>query len=43
MMELNYITKQGWTATYSDDYTQLTGKEYGSAENYIKNNVEAFA
>jgi uncharacterized protein YbjT (DUF2867 family) len=42
MMELNYITKQGWTAGYSDDYKNLTGKEYTSAETFFQNNKQAF-
>ncbi|MEM0543964.1 SDR family oxidoreductase [Flavobacterium sp. j3] len=42
MMELNYITKQGWTASYSDDYKKLTGKEYTSAETFFTNNKQAF-
>ncbi len=42
MMELNYITKQGWTAGYSDDYKNLTGKEYTSAETFFTNNKQAF-
>ena len=42
MMELNYITKQGWTAGYSDDYKNLTGKEYTSAETFFANNKQAF-
>lgn len=42
MMELNYITKQGWTASYSDDYKKLTGKEYTSAETFFENNKQAF-
>jgi uncharacterized protein YbjT (DUF2867 family) len=42
MMELNYITKQGWTAGYSEDYKNLTGKEYTSAETFFENNKEQF-
>ncbi len=42
MMELNYITKQGWTAGYSDDYKNLTGKEYTSAATFFENNKQAF-
>jgi uncharacterized protein YbjT (DUF2867 family) len=42
MMELNYITKQGWTAGYSDDYKTLTGKEYTSAERFFDNNKAVF-
>jgi uncharacterized protein YbjT (DUF2867 family) len=42
MMELNYITKQGWTAGYSNDYKNLTGKEYTSAETFFENNKQAF-
>jgi uncharacterized protein YbjT (DUF2867 family) len=38
MMELNYITKQGWTAGYSEDYKTITGKEYTSAESFFKAN-----
>lgn len=42
MMELNYITKQGWAAGYSDDFKNLTGKEYTSAESFFTNNKQAF-
>lgn len=42
MMELNYITKQGWTAGYSEDYTKITGKEYTHAETFFKANLQAF-
>jgi uncharacterized protein YbjT (DUF2867 family) len=42
MMELNYITKQGWTAGYSNDYKKITGKEYTSAEIFFENNKFAF-
>ena len=42
MMELHFITKQGWTAGYSDDYKNLTGKEYTSAETFFDNNKQAF-
>jgi uncharacterized protein YbjT (DUF2867 family) len=42
MMELNYITKQGWTAGYSDDYKNITGKEYTSAQTFFENNKTAF-
>ena len=42
MMELNYITKQGWTAGYSNDYKNITGKEYTSAEIFFENNKQAF-
>jgi uncharacterized protein YbjT (DUF2867 family) len=42
MMELNYITKQGSTAAYSDDFKNLTGKEYTSAETFFQSNKEAF-
>ncbi len=42
LMELNYIIKQGWTAGYSDDYKNLTGKEYTSAETFFENNKQAF-
>jgi uncharacterized protein YbjT (DUF2867 family) len=42
MMELNYITKQGWTAGYSDDYKNITGKEYTSAETFFENNKDIF-
>ena len=42
MMELNYIIKQGWTAGYSDDYKNITGKEYTSAETFFENNKAAF-
>jgi uncharacterized protein YbjT (DUF2867 family) len=43
MMELNYITKQGWTAGYSDDYKNITGKEYTSAETFFEENKAIFA
>ncbi|MFY7733575.1 MAG: NmrA family NAD(P)-binding protein [Bacteroidia bacterium] len=42
MMELNYITKQGWTAGYSDDFKNITGREYTSAETFFKHNKQAF-
>jgi uncharacterized protein YbjT (DUF2867 family) len=42
MMELNYITKQGWTAGYSDDYKNITGKEYTSAQTFFESNKTAF-
>jgi uncharacterized protein YbjT (DUF2867 family) len=42
MMELNYITKQGWTASYSDDYKKLTGKEYTSAETFFTVHKKSF-
>jgi uncharacterized protein YbjT (DUF2867 family) len=42
MMELNYITKQGWTAGYSPDFKALTGKEYTSAATFFLNNQQAF-
>jgi uncharacterized protein YbjT (DUF2867 family) len=42
MMELNHITKQGWTAGYSDDYKNLTGKEYTSAETFFTTNKTSF-
>jgi len=42
MMELNYITKQGWTAGYSDDFKNITGREYTSAETFFKTNKLAF-
>jgi uncharacterized protein YbjT (DUF2867 family) len=42
MMELNHITKQGWTAGYSEDYKNLTGKEYTSAESFFENNKDKF-
>ena len=42
MMELNYITKQGWTAGYSDDFKNITGKEYTSAKTFFENNKQAF-
>lgn len=42
MMELNYITKQGWTAGYSDDFKNITGKEYTDAETFFTNNKQAF-
>lgn len=42
IMELNYITKQGGTSAYSNDFKNLTGKEYTSAETFFKNNMVAF-
>ena len=42
MMELNYITKQGWAASYSTDYKNITGKEYTSAETFFEINKSAF-
>jgi uncharacterized protein YbjT (DUF2867 family) len=42
MMELNYITKQGWTAGYSDDFKNITGREYTNAETFFTNNKQAF-
>ena len=42
MMELNYITKQGWTSGYSDDFKNITGKEYTSAEAFFTHNKQAF-
>ena len=42
MMELNYITKQGWTAGYSEDFKNLTGREYTSAATFFENNKQAF-
>lgn len=42
LMELSYITKQGWTAGYSDDFKNLTCKEYTSSETFFENNKKAF-
>ena len=42
MMELFYITKQGWTAAYSQDFNNLTGKEYTHADTFFENNKQAF-
>jgi uncharacterized protein YbjT (DUF2867 family) len=42
MMELNYITKQGWTDAYSADYKNITGKEYTAADSFFDNNKQAF-
>ncbi|NVO12312.1 MAG: NmrA family NAD(P)-binding protein [Bacteroidales bacterium] len=42
MMELYYITKQGWTAGYSDDFKNITGKEYTSAKTFFEQNISAF-
>ena len=42
MMELYFITKQGWTAGYSDDFRNITGKEYTNAETFFTNNKQAF-
>ena len=41
MMELNYIIKQGWTATYSEDYKNITGTEYTGAKEFFENNLNA--
>jgi len=41
-MELNYFTKQGWTAGYSADYKNITGKEYTDAETFFMNHKEVF-
>ncbi|KXX67082.1 NAD(P)H-binding protein [Flammeovirga sp. SJP92] len=41
MMELNYIIKQGWSAGYGEDYKNITGKEYTSAETYFERNKDA--
>ena len=42
MMELNYIIKQGWAAGYSEDFRNLTGKEYTTAKSFFENNKDAF-
>ena len=42
MMELNYIIKQGWTATYSEDFKNITGKEYTDAETFFIQHKQAF-
>lgn len=42
MMELNYIVKQGWTAEYSDDFKNVTGKEYTTAETFFLENKSYF-
>ncbi|WP_196887733.1 SDR family oxidoreductase [Aureivirga sp. CE67] len=42
IMELNYIMKQGWTAEYSEDFKNLTGKEYISARSFFENNKQYF-
>ncbi|MCF2875812.1 MULTISPECIES: SDR family oxidoreductase [unclassified Tenacibaculum] len=42
MMELNYIMKQGWTASYSEDYKDITGKEYSSAKDFFEENKQFF-
>ena len=42
MMELNYIIKQGWTAGYSEDFKNITGREYTGAETFFTNNKQAF-
>ncbi|MEO1055208.1 MAG: NmrA family NAD(P)-binding protein [Bacteroidota bacterium] len=42
MMELSYIIKQGWAAAYSDDYKNITGREYTSAQTFFENNQKAF-
>ncbi|CAM1341555.1 SDR family oxidoreductase [Tenacibaculum amylolyticum] len=42
MMELNYIVKQGWTAEYSEDFKNITGKEYTTAETFFLENKNYF-
>lgn len=42
MMELYYLTKQGWAAGYSQDFKNITGKEYTSAETFFTHNKQAF-
>jgi uncharacterized protein YbjT (DUF2867 family) len=42
MMELNYIIKQGWAAAYSDDFRNITGREYTSAQAFFEKNKNAF-
>jgi uncharacterized protein YbjT (DUF2867 family) len=42
LMELYYIIKQGWTDTYSNDFKDITGKEYTSARTFFENNKGAF-
>lgn len=42
IMELNYITRQGWVTGYSEDFKQVTGREYTSAETFFTNHKQAF-
>ncbi|TDB68013.1 SDR family oxidoreductase [Arundinibacter roseus] len=42
LMELYYIIKQGWTDTYTDDFKNITGKEYTSARTFFEKNREYF-
>lgn len=42
MMELNYVIKQGWTNAYSEDFKNITGKEYTDAKAFFENNKKAF-
>jgi uncharacterized protein YbjT (DUF2867 family) len=42
MMELNHITKQGWAAGYSNDFKNITGREYTNAETFFTINKASF-
>lgn len=42
MMELNYIIKQGWSENYTEDFKNITGKEYTSAETFFEANKGLF-
>ncbi|NJO03628.1 MAG: hypothetical protein HC880_19840 [Bacteroidia bacterium] len=42
LMELNHITRQGWTNVYAEDYKNVTGKEYSSAFAFFEANQAAF-
>lgn len=42
MMELNYITKQGWTDSNSNDFKKITGKESIDVNSFSENNIKAF-
>ena len=43
IMELYYISKQGGTAEYSNDFKDLTGREYTGAETFFQINKQAFS
>jgi len=42
MMELNYIIKQGWAAGYSEDFKNISGSEYTSAQTFFEQHQKAF-
>ncbi len=42
MTELNYIMKMGYTDTYSEDFKNITGKEYRSANEFFETNKSLF-